>query len=524
MEKKQYIDFHIPFASTYLISSAELLEEMLEPAGNYDSLNESQRALMFLFSRIFRIGESLIGPVLSFKDTDQNYITAGKWAPIIDYLKEKNLVDNVFFDPLYYDELKLIRNVVAVPALLRSDPSSFTDGRAPKSGYRHGDSSDLDEAISKVIGEFLERFPLLIYRERDLLRASLKDLEKKKDKFLNIKDLAGFSDEQKTWYRRFHFDEESDFLWAEGKSLFDNESRLIPAQLIFWNYVFNHQSWREPVLRESNTNGAGGHCTLTKAILSGLYELIQRDGLLIYWLNGQAPPQIDLKTIEYEPLKKLLDECQRLNLEIRFYNTTTDIGVPSCICTVFDHSGAGPKVSMGGGCETDWDKMLLRSLVEATGVCHWVRKRKDSGEEYPSLKNGYKPFQDISISQSERLGLWGNEKMFGHFRFFLGGKMQSVEELKKKFPKFSSSEKELSHLVEKFKSFGKGYEIFYYQAEHEILKDLGYFSAKVIVPALVPLYLGEALAPLAAKRLKEVPKKLGFEPAKKWNSWPHPFP
>jgi hypothetical protein len=71
---------------------------------------------------------------------------------------------------------------------------------------------------------------------------------------------------------------------------------------------------------------------------------------------------------------------------------------------------------------------------------------------------------------------------------------------------------------------GKGYEIFYYQARHKILDDLGYFSVQAIVPALVPLYLREVYAPLGAKRLNEVPEKLGFKPAEKWNPWPHPFP
>jgi len=71
---------------------------------------------------------------------------------------------------------------------------------------------------------------------------------------------------------------------------------------------------------------------------------------------------------------------------------------------------------------------------------------------------------------------------------------------------------------------GQGYEISCYQAEHQTLKDLGYFSVKVVVPALVTLYLNEPYAVLGAKRLKEVPWKLGFKPVKKWNPWPHPFP
>jgi len=179
---------------------------------------------------------------------------------------------------------------------------------------------------------------------------------------------------------------------------------------------------------------------------------------------------------------------------------------------------------MGGGCEMDWEKMLLRSLIEATGVYHWWRIKIENGKDFFSLGQDYEPFYEKSVGQIERLSLWTNEKMFPHFQFFIKGKKQSLREFITRTPKFSAPEEELAYLTERFKLLGHDYEIFYYQASHEALKDLGYFSVKVIVPALVPLYLREIYAPLAAKRLKEVPQKLGFGPASKWNPWPHPFP
>jgi len=520
MEKKQYKDFFIPFAPAKLIKSPELLESMLEPAGDYNKLDESQRALILLFSKIFQTGENLIGTSFSFQGGDINYPLPQKWTPVMNYLKENKLIQNIFFEPLYYDEPKMVRAI-----FISSSDADLTDGRKPSSeNYTHGDSLDFEEAISKVIGEFLERYPLLIYKEKNLLRASCDDLRRKNKFYLDINHLAGFSKEQNARNEHFQFSDANDFLWEEGRLLFGNKPCLIPAQLIFWNYNINHQNWREPLLRESNTNGAGGHYTLGKAILAGIYEIIQRDGFLIYWFNKQAPPQIDSKTIDYEPLKNLLNECSRLNLEVHFYNTTTDLKIPSCICTVFDHTGIGPKVTMGGGCEMNWDKMLLRAISETLGVYHWSRKRRENGEEYPSLDKNYIPFQDNSMGQLKRLYLWANEEMFEQFQFFLKGKIQSLKELKKESPSFSSSEEELNYLIEKFKSMGQGYEIFYYQAGHKALDDLGYFSVKVIIPALVHFFIREIFAPLGAKRLKEVPKKLGFEAAKEWNPLPHPFP
>lgn len=525
MEKEQYRDYHIPFAASRLMKSIELLEDTFKPTGNYNKPNMSQQIFALLFSKIFQNGEGFTGPVFSIKKTNQGYLLPPKWAPIVDYFRKNNLFENIIFEQLYYDEPKSLIRCSVAPSLLITRLTEESDGWVPRTGFNHGDSFDIDEAISKAIGEFLERFPQIIYKEKNLLRASVRDLKQRKKNYLDIKNLAGFSDEQKKWRSNFEFSEDDNFLWTEGKSLFNKRVILIPAQLIFWNYSFFHNGWqeREPILREPNTSGAGGNYTLTKALLSGLYELIQRDGFLIYWLNNISPPQIDLETIEYKPLKNLIDDYQRLNLEVHFYNTTTELNIPSCVCTIFDHSGIGPKISMGAGCEMDWDKTLLRALTEAAGVASWSRQRKDSGEEYFIAEN-YQPYRDKNIGQLERLNLWANEKMFSHFPFFLKGKIQSLKEIKNNFPKFSSSEKELQYLIEKFKSFGKNYEIFYYEARHQVLKDLGYSSVKVIVPALVPLYLREIYAPLGARRLKEVPEKLGFKSTEEWNPWPHPFP
>ncbi len=523
MEKEQNKDFYWPLAPSYPIKTTELIHFFLESAGEYKKIDTKQRAFLLLYSELLKNGENLTGPVFSFQKEYSSFPISPRWFPIIDYLKNSGLISELFLDTNYHDGRKIFKYHFICHESLFND---LTDGIALPSFriFTHGDSLDPEEAISKVIGELLERVPLLLYREKDFLRASLKELQEKNRFFLPLNFLAGFSQKQKNKNVNFDFNEESNFLWAQGKSLFTSKSCLIPGQLIFWNYATNHLGWKEPIIRESNTNGAGGHFSLQKAILSGLYELVQRDGFLIYWLNKKAPPKINLKTIEYEPLASFLKVFDQLGLEVNFFDTTSDLKIPSCICTIFDHSGVGPKISMGGGCEMDWDKMLFRSLIEAATVRHWQRKYKESdttGDLF--LKQDYKPFWDF-IGQKERLKLWANKEMFKEFDFFLKGEEKSLKELKKNFKSFSSVQDEINFIIEKFRTLGNEYEIFYYQAKHWALQDLGYFSVKVIVPSLINLYLREPFAPLGARRLKEVPEKLGFRAATEWNPLPHPFP
>ncbi len=521
MEKRYYKESYLPFVKSGLIETPRFLDDALDSAGGYSKSLKEQGVFIKLFSKILRVGKGIIGSTFSLNKGDMCYPLPLKWLPIIDYLKEKELINDIFFPPLYCDEPRVFK-----VRTISSKNKIMTDGRQPKPDvHGNGDSLELEEAISKSIGEFLERFTLTIYQEKDFLRASLNDLRKTNKSHLDINYIAGFSAEQKSKNSSFQFNKNTDFFWQKGKSLFTNKDVLIPVQLIFWNYNFVHQAWQEPFLRESNSNGAGGHYTLTKAILAGLYELIQRDGFLIYWLNRQAPPRINLETINYQPLGNLLGECQRLGLKVHFLNTATEIGVPSCICAVLDDSGVGPKLSIGADCGLDWPKTLLRALLEGLSVHHWARDlKKERGKDNLYLNENYKPFQDYSINHIARVNIWANLKMFKHFQFFLKGKTESLRDLEKRIPQFSSSEQELDYLIEKFKSLGDDYEIFYYQAKHQALKDLGYVSVKVVVPVLINMYLNEPHAPLGAKRLKEVPQKLGFKPADQWNPWPHPFP
>jgi ribosomal protein S12 methylthiotransferase accessory factor len=259
--------------------------------------------------------------------------------------------------------------------------------------------------------------------------------------------------------------------------------------------------------------------------LAGLYELIQRDGFFIYWLNHQPPPRLDLTTIDYQPIKEVYEECQRYGLELALFDTTSDINIPSCLAVLMDKSEQGIMIVCGGSCGSDWRQILLRSIMESFSVYHWIRNRKEdmSSTNFFSDED-YQPFQDKRINQAARLLIWGGQKMTKNFNFFLTGKVVSFNQLMEKSLNFSSDQEELNYLVNKFKSFSQDYLIYYYQAKHQALNDLGYFSVKVIVPAFFNLYLNEIYAPLGTKRLKEVPVRLGFKPAEKWNPWPHPFP
>jgi len=102
------------------------------------------------------------------------------------------------------------------------------------------------------------------------------------------------------------------------------------------------------------------------------------------------------------------------------------------------------------------------------------------------------------------------------------------EQFSRELKQFSDFEEELNFVIETLKHQGEGYEIYYYQAKHQVLDRIGAFSVKVIIPKLIPFYDRDTNAVLGAERLYNITtqkkdpvayKKIQFN-----NQLPHPFP
>jgi len=432
---------------------------------------------------------------------------------ILQLLKDNNFLKQYIFGDLRYNDVPFFYRLDLFPAY----DKVVTDARPHDKAIGHGFGKNAEEVFSKAIGEFLERYFLTIYHKKDLLRGSAKLLRKSGYSAPNLNLLAGFSDRQKEFNPRMRFDDESIFCWEKTKRWSTGETVYLPAQLVHWTYSRDES---EPFLCESNTNAAGGFFTLEGAILSGIYESIQRDSFFIYWLNQLTPKRIDPKTVPHDGFQTLLNESERYGFEIHCLNIAVDTGIPAFAVVISDPSGAGPRFCLGGGCQADPAKALHRALEEAWSVYYWMRPRPS----FPALDKNYRPFSE-RIGQDERLRLWANPEMGEHLNFLISGKEERFSDINFDYPgNFASQDEELKFLVKKIENLGPGYEVFYYEARHPLLSSLGYHSAQIIVPQLFPLYLGEINAPLGSSRIKDVPRKLGLAQVAKFNPLPHLFP
>lgn len=509
MEEEQEVAPFKPLAKRDFISSAYAFDERFYNRLKYSLLQERTTSIFRkIIQEFYALLDSLSGRNSLFITSEEHSILE-QVGKIIDFLNkqglkgEAGLTDHRFNDAPHLFSFKLVI----------THEEGETDGHLIKDRVvGHAFDKDSNLAVSKAIGEFLERYSLTIYRRDNLIRASYEQMRRKVWDVLDPALIAGVaSSESEPDLDR------SIFLWERAVRVMTGQKVYVPAQLVYWNYA---RIENEPLLREPNSNGAGGMFTKEGAILSGLYELIQRDAFLIFWLNSIAPPQIDPKTVPDDIFQSILKESWRYGFNVYCFNTTLDTAVPSVVVAVEDPSAKSPYLTVGGGCEASPAKALRRALEEAWAVYYGSRRHPPY-----SLPENYEPFRDSSVGQGERLRLWANPEMQKHFAFFISGKKKPYSDFTFDYPSgFSSEKEELRFLVERVERLGPGYEVYCYFAKNRLLSRLGYCALKVIVPQFVPLYLKETLAPFGAQRLKEVLKKLGFKPAESFNPWPHPFP
>ena len=495
---------YIPAKNRGIWKFSDYLAALLERPGRFNSV----------LSRTERISVSFLQKLSGALGIGGGWYLPGSpspippaWQLLLQYLKREGVLadPNVQFVKIWNDAPKICR-IGLVPA----QPEGKTDGVIPQEkphGYfAKGVSRDFEEALSKAVGELLERYTLLIYRQNDLTPASVRSLRKKGVHFLDPFLAAGFSEEQKKKYPERNFTEDSIFYWARGISVTKNRPALIPAQFALWNY---RPMPGEPILQQRTTNGAAGGFTSEEATLAGLYELIQRDAFLYYWLRGESPPRIDTKTFTHPTLQKAIHDFERYGLQLEIMNITSDIGVPAFVAAALDDSKLAPPVAIGASCGGgDIEKVVLGAVNEAHTLLYAYR----NGYLKLLEENGFFPLPEEPFSQphtlDDRALLWKNPEMKKHFDFFLQGPPKPLSSV-------LPNNETLSQLARRLGERGAEYEVFAYYAAHPVLAKVGYAAAKVSVPAIIPLHLDERYAALGAKRMGAAPKL---------NPIPHPFP
>lgn len=464
------------------------------------------RFFIFLFGMI----EDIISKPLYVKKNQSLGISLDtlnmiRKAKNLGFLKDLSLLQTL------PDEPKIFMAYASCGDLLLE--SSKNNGTYRKwKGFGGADFFYKEKAVLRCLGEAVERTCLGYYREKDIVCASYKELE---SSAVNPREFVSFSKNQISdqAFKNCVFDENTKFGWVLGKSLINEKKLFVPAQLVYLSYRFRQN---EPIIRRTNSTGAAAYTNRDEAIYRGICEAVERDAVMIYYLNKISPPIIDLASSEDEELIMVDKRFRRKNLELYVLDLKTDIDIPVFGTLLIDRAG-GPAVAFASKSDFDSKKAVLGSIDEAVRIWCGKRRKMTENPDFSSIEARAHEIYDLT----ERGLLWAQAKMIKHIEFLTYGKKKSFELTNST----GTSSKRLNLALNYFRK--NKIEVVSVDITAPAASKLGFFAFMTIIPKLQPLYLDERYRCWGGERLYNVPVKLGYlkEPNKEeeLNQITHPY-
>jgi ribosomal protein S12 methylthiotransferase accessory factor len=257
----------------------------------------------------------------------------------------------------------------------RSYVAQFSLGRAGDRYFRRfrGDSSGKGrtDAQSKAscLGEAIERHSGIFRGEEVCQKRSFRSFQ---GEAIHPETCLLFSEtqyrERKQWNQQCKithrvprpFDEEEEIAWSPVWSFTENRWKWIPTAYGYYSYPFGDQ---EPFC-VGDSNGCAAGNTKEEAILQGLFELIERDSVAIWWYNKLHRPNVDLDAIEDPYLDSLKGYYSAMNREMWVLDLTFDLAIPVFVAIAWLKEGGDEEISMGFGAHIDPKIALFRAITE----------------------------------------------------------------------------------------------------------------------------------------------------------------
>lgn len=408
---------------------------------------------------------------------------------LFDFVKREDLVDLISKIPQYNDDPKLFQ----FSSKLKYK-KKYSDGFKFDEIICSGKSFFSKElALLKCLSETAERFCQTVYKNESVLYSNFLDIKS------SALDPQLFCSDELIRNKKIG--------WVLGRDLFSGKKCYLPAQLVFLNY---RRKKDEPRLGFSNVStGAAGEFSKEAALLNGILEVVERDAFMNMYLAKIGMKQVNLKSQNNKNLQHILNACDRYNLELFVFDITNDLEIPTYLSLVVDRTGIGPALAVGTKAGFDSISAIIGAIEESIATRGGIRRSMYDSELEKHLEE--------SGEILNRGLLWSSLDYLKNLDFLVKSNKKTLKKLS--IGSFGKSEFARVCTILKKKGFG----VFYADICPGVLKDLGYFAYKVIIPGLQPLYLEEEGK--SAVNLARLAKVAGHFNLKnlKINEIPHPF-
>lgn len=186
-------------------------------------------------------------------------------------------------------------------------------------------------------------------------------------------------------------------LWIEGHDLLQDELVWVPYEMVHTDYTLPLPAGSGCFPLSSNGLASGNH--LLEAISHAICEVVERDSTSL-WLHirkeAKHKTRIDLDAVDDLSCLEVLNKFEQANVGVAVWETTSDIGIPSFLCTITERTEEPLRLlysASGMGCHPARYIALLRALTEAAQS----RLTYIAGSRDDTFRNKYKRARDPDV-------------------------------------------------------------------------------------------------------------------------------
>jgi len=344
-----------------------------------------------------------------------------------------------------------------------ADTDGFSDAAAAEQAA--GVAVDWNEALMKALGEGLERYAAGVYRESTFRTARASDLDSAvpPDAFVRPDD----------WSTP---DADDPLSWVEGEDLQTAESVYLPAEFV-------HFPPPDVRHKPSITTGLGLGNSTVEALLSGLYEVLERDATMLAWYSTFEPLELSVESDRFDALRA---RARALDLDVTALLVTQDVDVPVVAVTVHRET-EWPKFAVGSDADLDPDAAAASALAEA--LQNWMELRSMGEADAADADGAIGRYADSPAPAREFVDA---ETAVPSASVGPADPPEGAAEL----------DAVLDRLADVDLSAYAG------RLTPRDVDALGFEAVRVVVPTAQPLFTGDSFF---GARAREVPSELGFE-------------
>ncbi len=378
----------------------------------------------------------------------------------------------------------------------------FTDGFSQLAG---GAGASWHQALLATLGEAAERYGSAFYRIEDLPRRRAKDFPK--DDIIPPERFALFAKEQyeSEGFPFVPFTEDVELYWDKTIDLTDGKEKYIPAVFIYMPFRAEKN-----LIAEQISTGFACHFDPYRALLSAIFEVIERDSFMISWANLLDLPKLRLSGKSAEFVEKLVPS----HFEVHFLDMTTDIGVPAVLGMLKGKTDVGEILTVAASCRFTYHEAIQKTCIELCQSVPYVRALMETEREY-------KEFSDLRTFVDHSLFYIYNKNLATVFDPWLNKRPDKPLPVEEEL----APEEQIRRILRRFRDLG--YPVLVKDKTTCDLAEIGLTLVRVVCPDLVHLNGTYGQYYFGGRRLREVPERLGYSVKNTYetfNKMPHPFP